>query len=294
MDTITAMQRLASPTLDRVMLLITDLGSQEAYTVLLVLAYLAVDAAFGRRLGVAFLAGAYLNDLLKQAFARPRPFEVDPDLLRSAAARETAPGSSFPSGHAQSATIFWVMAASRFGRAWFWAVAVVLVGLVAVSRVYLGVHYPVDVLVGILVGLLVVLAAALARRLALAPGRTAVVVAGLAAPMALHLLFKTENSHVYLAAMSAFIVGPELVTHRASGRVVTRLAMGLLGVVMVAAAMLISSAVLPEEVKRAVLPSYLRYLAIGLTGTLLAPLACRGLRLSGGPVVAAGGAATSD
>ncbi|HRQ10751.1 MAG TPA: phosphatase PAP2 family protein [Trueperaceae bacterium] len=290
MDIILALQRLASPALDRVMLLVTDVGSQEAYTVLLVFAYLAVDAAFGRRLGIVFLAGAFINELIKGAVQEPRPFEVNPAVARTSAALETAPGSSFPSGHAQQAALFWGLAAVHFRRAWFWVLAAVVVALVSVSRVYLGVHYPADVLAGLGLGVAVLLASLLLRRLAFEPGKAVIVVLGLALPLALHLFINTPNSHVYLAALSAFAVGPEIVTHRASGDVVTRLLMGVLGVVLVGAVMGLTSAVMPEELKRALLPSYLRYLVIGLTGTLLAPLACRALRLSGGPAVAAGSA----
>lgn len=289
MDTIIALQRLASPALDRAMLLITDICSQEAFTVLLVLAFLAVDATFGRRLGIVFLAGAYVNDAIKTLVDAPRPFQVRPEVLRGSAA-DTAPGSSFPSGHAQSALTFWTLSALRFKRAWFWALAVLIIAAVALSRVYLGVHYPADVLGGLGVGLLVVIVAQFAGRLSFAPGKAVVVTLGLLAPLVVHLVFTTEASHVFLAVASAFIVGPELVSHRASGGVVTRLAMGVVGVALVAAVLSATSALMPEEVKHAPLPGYLRYLAIGFTGTVLAPLVCRWARLSGGPVVATGSA----
>ncbi len=287
MDTILALQRFASPGLDRFMLLVTDLGSQEAYTVLLVLGYLAVDAAFGRRLGVVFLAGAYLNDLVKVLVAEPRPFVVDRSVARSAAAIATAPGSSFPSGHAQSAVIFWGLAALQFRRLWFWVVAAVLVVLIALSRVYLGVHFPRDVWGGLAFGLVIVLVSLLLRRLAFNPGLVATLALGLVVPFALHLLVPTPNSNVYLSVASAFIVGPAIVTHRARGSVIVRLLMSLVGLLLVAVVMTASSALMPEELKRGALGGYVRYFVIGLTGTLLAPLVCRALRLSGGPVVAA-------
>lgn len=289
MDTIITLQRLASPALDRVMLLVTDLCSQEAFTVLLILAFLAVDASFGRRLGIVFLGGAYLNDVIKTLVDAPRPFQVRPEVLRPGAA-DTAPGSSFPSGHTQSAVIFWTLAALQFKRAWFWVVAGLIVGAVALSRVYLGVHYPVDVLGGLAVGLSVVVIAQFARRLAFAPGKAVIVALGLLVPLGVHLLFTTETSYVFLAVASAFIVGPEFVAHRAAGGVITRLGMGVVGVVLVAAVLSATSALMPEELKHAPLTGYLRYLVIGLTGTVLAPLVCRWARLSGGPVVATGSA----
>lgn len=287
MDTIVALQGLASPTLDRVMLLVTNLCAQEVFTVLLVVTFMAIDPAFGRRLGLVFLLAAYANDLVKEAVSAPRPFEARPDVARSAAAVETATGSSFPSGHAQSAAVFWLFSASRVGRAWFWALAALIVVAVAFSRVYLGVHYPVDVIGGVAIGAAVVLLASALGRVRLAPGKSVVVVGGLVAPLALHLLLTTDSSHVYLSVASAFLVGPELVRHRASGGVGARAAMAVVGVVLVGAVLVTTSALMPAAMKEAPLPGYLRYLAIGFTGTLLAPLACRWARI-GGRAAAAG------
>ena len=102
---------------------------------------------------VATAGGIVLNNLLKLAFDRPRP-----QLFPWAA---SALSSSFPSGHAMSATIVYVTVAylaarlqHRRGARWAtMAVALVVVLLVCASRVYLGVHYPSDVAAGIVIGL---------------------------------------------------------------------------------------------------------------------------------------------
>lgn len=283
MDTIIALQGLASPTLDRLMLLATSLGSHEVFAGLLVVFYLAFDAAFGRRLGITFLAGMYLNDLLKSVIAEPRPFEVDPAVLRLPEAVGSAPGSSFPSGHAQASATFWGLVALRYKRAWVWLAAVVLVAVVSVSRLYLGVHFPADVVAGIGLAAVVILVAAVVRRLRFGPGRVLTVVAGLALPLALHLGLTTTGSHTLLGALSAFIVGPELVRHRADGGWVTRVAMALVGLALVAGVTVLTALVPALRSSAGPLGAYFRYLAIGLAGTVLAPLACRALRLSAAP-----------
>ncbi|NOT89497.1 MAG: phosphatase PAP2 family protein [Lysobacter sp.] len=94
--------------------------------------------------GIAIIGSALLNLSTKQIFARDRP-----SLWESIAPETTF---SFPSGHAMgSATIAWVLLLLAWHTSWRWPVAVMVAGfagMVAFSRVYLGVHYPSDILAG--------------------------------------------------------------------------------------------------------------------------------------------------
>lgn len=115
---------------------------------------------------VALLVGAIaLLETLKPFFAVPRPLGHDvapaveflPALLTPVYEwMATASGYGFPSGHALGSTLVWggLAWAVRVGRLRTRAaVAAVLVTLIAASRVFLGVHYPVDVAFGVVVGL---------------------------------------------------------------------------------------------------------------------------------------------
>jgi undecaprenyl-diphosphatase len=101
---------------------------------------------------VAVVGGMAVNSLLKIQFARPRP-----DLFVPAANVFTA---SFPSGHAALSAITYLtmaallarMTASRRLRYYLMAVAATLTCLIGVSRIYLGVHYPTDILAGWCIG----------------------------------------------------------------------------------------------------------------------------------------------
>jgi undecaprenyl-diphosphatase len=100
----------------------------------------------------AVLGGVALNSLLKAGFARPRP-----DFIAPAARVFTA---SFPSGHAaMSAITYLTLAAllarttpSRRLRRYFVIIGITITLLIGISRVYLGVHYPTDVLAGWCIG----------------------------------------------------------------------------------------------------------------------------------------------
>lgn len=279
MEVITALQSAASPALDSFMLFVTNLGSEEVYVALLVTVFVGLDANVGRRLALYFLAGVYGMEIFKGVVDAPRPYELDPSVVRNAAAAETAPGPSFPSGHALSAMLFWGLAASYVRRSWFSLVAALIVGLIAVSRVYLGVHFPLDVIVGLAVGFLFVVAGRALDRVKWRLGRTWMLVLGLLLPLALHLLLPTENSGLYLGAFAAFIVGPELVPHRTDGAPWQRAVLTLLGLALVFAALLGSSALIPDAVRHSSLGSFVRYLLIGGVGTVLVPLLGRALRL---------------
>ena len=146
-----------TPTLTTIMTEVTPLG-----TGIVVLTVVGVTTAFlwhtehkhsARMLLAATAGNILLNNVLKLFFDRARPsvFEWGTH----------AASSSFPSGHAMSATVVYGTVAyllarlqkHRWARAVTLLLAVVLVVLICLTRLYLGVHYPSDVLGGIIVGL---------------------------------------------------------------------------------------------------------------------------------------------
>ena len=136
---------------------ITALGSPTVLglVVLAVTGYLLLHGLYrtGAFVFVASCGGWLLNWALKLAFDRPRPSLV-PHL------REVA-SSSFPSGHALTSaavyltlgTLLMRLAQGRLAKFYCIAVAMLATLLVGASRVFLGVHYPTDVLAGWLIGL---------------------------------------------------------------------------------------------------------------------------------------------
>ncbi|MFU8887510.1 MAG: phosphatase PAP2 family protein [Trueperaceae bacterium] len=271
METIQLLQSIATPWLDTVMTWITDLGSEEAYVALLVVTYLAVDARAGRTLGITLMLSFMLNQHAKGWFDTPRPFELDPTLVRTERAAAGALGPGFPSGHAQSSLTFWGLAALLAGRRWFTVLALLIVVLVAFSRLYLGVHVPLDVAGGLALGALMVGLAIVAVRAELTPPAWLLLVGGVVGPFALHLLAPTAESDLLMGALAALVVGPMLVPHRTDGPVWGRIAVAAVGLLLAFTVLVASSQLLPEEIKRDPVGGFLRYFALAAAVTIVAP-----------------------
>lgn len=145
----------ANPGLDPVMIFITNLGYGNTY-IAIVIASLAILVCYRRWLElqsliICLLGGAVLNSFLKYVFHRTRP-----EALRIV----EAAGYSFPSGHAMVSLCFYGMLAfliarnirSRHGRIWVAVSSILLISAIGISRIYLGVHYPSDVVAGYTAG----------------------------------------------------------------------------------------------------------------------------------------------
>jgi undecaprenyl-diphosphatase len=146
-----------SPLLDRAQLELTALGTGFVVMTVVGVAALFLWLTHHRfSAGLLLLAtagGLVLNNVLKLGFDRPRPSIVP--------ALGDPLSSSFPSGHAMSAAIVYGTVAylagrlqkSLLARLLTALVATLVIGGIALTRLYLGVHYPSDVLAGIVVGL---------------------------------------------------------------------------------------------------------------------------------------------
>ncbi len=126
----------------------TFLGSETFFLMVLPVVYWCIDASLGMRIGFILLFSNIFNGIIKLTLLAPRPYWIDAGV--KALAAESTFGA--PSGHAQMATGIWGMAAAHFRRGSAWIVAAALVFLIGLSRIYLAVHFPTDVLLGWLLG----------------------------------------------------------------------------------------------------------------------------------------------
>lgn len=255
------------------------LGEEWFYLLFLPLIYWCIDTALGRWLAYALLLSGYLNSALKYLVLNPRPPE---HLWRNLVVRPGGPG--FPSGHAQISATVWGTLAWRAGKKWLWPTSIVLVSVIAFSRIYNGVHYPHDVIGGLLLGVLgVVLLAAVgprvaARASAWSTSRVAAVTGGLA--LVLLFLHPRQGGHWPAAAavpavatlwgMSVgFALERERVHFDVRGSLLRRGLRFLVGMVLVMAVYLGMRAVFPFEEPY---PVYVmaRVVRYGLVGLIVA------------------------
>lgn len=154
MEIIKFIQSFSNPFLDQLFQYITMMGEQYFYIVTVAVILWCVNKRLGYKLGFAILTSFITNGVIKNIFNSPRP--IGTSGIRSLRV-STATGSSFPSGHTQVATAFWSSTIIALKKTWISVIGSIIILLVAISRLYLGVHWPKDVVFGIIFGLLSVL-----------------------------------------------------------------------------------------------------------------------------------------
>ena len=146
-------QTLHTPFLDKIMVFITRLGDAGIIWIVLSIVLLLIPKT--RKSGAVMVAALVVdvllcNIVLKNLVARTRPYDVNTGVHLLVAKLH---GYSFPSGHT-AASFASVTALYLAGEKKLWKFALVLACLIAISRLYLYVHYPTDVLGGILFGVI--------------------------------------------------------------------------------------------------------------------------------------------
>lgn len=147
MEFLYVLEKIRVPIVNEFMLLITQLGEETAFLVAAMIIFWCVDKYFGYYLmGVGFI-GTLANQFMKLWFRVPRPWVLDKNFTILEQAREAAAGYSFPSGHTQSAVGTFGTIACSVKIRWIRIAAICVAVLVPFSRMYIGVHTPLDVLV---------------------------------------------------------------------------------------------------------------------------------------------------
>lgn len=141
---------IRTPFLDTIVQLITHLGSEMLFIVVGIFMLWCMDKKQGYFILLTGFFGVYLNQFLKLLCRVPRPWVLDPNFTIVESARADATGYSFPSGHTQTAVGLYASIALCRKERWIRVLCVCICLLVPFSRMYLGVHTPLDVGVAML------------------------------------------------------------------------------------------------------------------------------------------------
>ena len=148
---------LRTPLLDKLFLLITSLGGEMVFIAVAVIVFWCVSKKNGYLLLSVGFVGMVVNQFLKISVRILRPWDLNPSFSAVEAAVPDAGGFSFPSGHTQNSVGTFGTIAYVFKNSWVKAIALVLCIIVPFSRMYLGVHTPLDVFFSFFFAILVVL-----------------------------------------------------------------------------------------------------------------------------------------
>ncbi len=138
---------IGTPLLDILFKILTSLGSEPVYILIASLIFWCYDRRLGIRAMYVIIFSAYVALLAKTLFGMPRP----PGYLH----KVTGNDFGFPSGHALVSSGFWGYLGVRIRNSRIIIAGAIAVFLVSLSRLYLGVHYPGDIVGGVVFGLTV-------------------------------------------------------------------------------------------------------------------------------------------
>ena len=147
MEFLYLLEKIRFPLLDRLMLLITELGTETAFLAVAIIIFWCVNKRYGYYILSVGCIGTIANQFMKLTFRIPRPWVLDANFTIVEQAREAATGYSFPSGHSQSAVGTFGALAYIAKNKTVRTLAIVAAVLVPISRMDLGVHTLKDVLV---------------------------------------------------------------------------------------------------------------------------------------------------
>ncbi len=146
------------PQLTGFMTAVSFFGSENFYLLIMPLLYWCVDKRLGRYVGYLFVISLLINAELKHLIRAPRPFWHDPAIAaHGSGEQDISHQYGFPSGHTQNTAVLLLFFASWVQKGWVWAAAIIAVGLMMLSRLYLGLHFLRDLAGGLLVAFIILL-----------------------------------------------------------------------------------------------------------------------------------------
>ena len=158
-DQIIVLLQTFSPLLDLFFGLITFFGDELFIIGIVVIIFFCIDKEIAIRSAFLVVFTGFITTAAKGFFGLERPYIVNnaeikgiPDIIG-----QLPEDYTFPSGHSSNAGSFWTYLATRWRNPSFWVVAILMIVFIPLSRSYLGVHWPTDIIVGALLGISIAL-----------------------------------------------------------------------------------------------------------------------------------------
>ncbi|WP_131021070.1 phosphatase PAP2 family protein, partial [Clostridioides difficile] len=143
-------QNLRNPILNFIFLVFTISTEAPLLILITTIIYWCINKKCGQKILFAIIGNFVVNLGIKEFVKAPRPIGIKGlESLRVS----TAGGYSFPSAHTQTATTFWVSIMTIFKKRYLHLIGAVMVLGVGLSRLYLAVHWPIDVIAGWILGI---------------------------------------------------------------------------------------------------------------------------------------------
>ncbi len=261
-------QSFSTPLLDKIFLFISALTGEYVFVLILGYLYWCYDKNRAYGIGVVTVSALMVNVGLKNIFKIPRPFHYSS--VRQIDT-QTGYGYSFPSGHSQLTMAFTGICHYTFRKKIILTAGLILTLLTGISRIYLGVHTPVDVLCGFAVGIVCVMAGKVFMDNLKYKNRISLIIAVVIWVVA--FLIKDNDLYKMGGFFTAFIAGhilDEKILHfetvSGKGRKIVSF---IGGMVLVAVAKL--------AVEKLGLPSAVQYAAAGFVVSFVAPALFQGV-----------------
>ena len=150
------LEGIRNPVLDFIFSIVTLCGEETVFMAIGLIVFWCFSKSQGYYLLCTGFVGTVINQFLKIVCRVPRPWVKDPNFTIVESAREAATGYSFPSGHTQTSVGLFGGIARSNKQIWLRVVPIALCVLVPLSRMYLGVHTPADVLVSTAIALVLI------------------------------------------------------------------------------------------------------------------------------------------
>ena len=154
LDIMMFFQQFRTPVIEKIAEIISMLGEIAVPLIVLMILLWCVSRKKAFAIASSLMTALIVSQTLKAIFRVPRPFQVYSELI-DARRVETATGYSFPSGHSTTSGSFYASIAACFRKWWILLISLIAIIMVPVSRMYLGVHWPLDTLIGTAIGVII-------------------------------------------------------------------------------------------------------------------------------------------